>query len=55
MANAAPISVAEMAPEFFGARAHVALLGPGGEELEYDVKPPRPNKSRFSHAARKPH
>ena len=35
--------VAEMAPEFFGARAHVALLGPGGEELEYDVKPPRLN------------
>jgi len=53
MTNAA--KVAEMAPEFFGARAHVALLGPGGEELEYDVKPPRPNKSRFSHAARKPH
>ena len=26
-----------------------ALLGPGGEELEYDVKPPRPNKSRLSH------
>ena len=37
--------VAEMAPEFFGARAHVALLGPGGEELEYDVKPPRPSES----------
>ena len=47
MTNAA--KVAEMAPEFFGARAHVALLGPGGEELEYDVKPPRPNKSRLSH------
>ena len=32
-----------MAPEFFGASAQATTLGPSCEELEYDLKPPRPN------------
>ena len=34
--------VAEMAPEFFGTSAPAVPLGPSGEELEYDLKPPKP-------------
>lgn len=35
--------VPEMVPELFGTNAQATPLGPSGEVLKYDPKPPRPN------------